>query len=106
MNRTILDWLLEEQNPEVRLRTLKEYMKLPDDDEKVVECKRLLIQSKVYERALKKLRKEKPWYQLRNSRPASLSFAALLCSADFRLVFASRTAHWADTQLRPSTMRM
>lgn len=45
MNRTILDWLLEEQNPEVRLRTLKEYMKLPDDDEKVVECKRLLIQS-------------------------------------------------------------
>lgn len=61
MNRTILDWLLEEQNPEVRFRTLKEYMKLPDDDEKVVECKRLLIQSKVYERALKKLRKEKPW---------------------------------------------
>ena len=61
MNRTILDWLLEEQNPEVRLRTLKEYMKLPDDNEKVVECKRLLIQSKVYERALKKLRKEKPW---------------------------------------------
>lgn len=45
MNRTILDWLLEEQNPEVRLRKLKEYMKLPDDDEKVVECKRLLIQS-------------------------------------------------------------
>ncbi len=36
--------------------------------------------------------------QLRNSRPASLSFAALLCSADFRLVFASRTAHWADTR--------
>lgn len=61
MNRTILDWLLEEQNPEVRFRTLKEYMKLPDDNEKVVECKRLLIQSKVYERALKKLRKEKPW---------------------------------------------
>ena len=61
MDRTILDWLLEEQNPEVRLRTLKEYMKLPDDDEKVIECKRLLLQSKVYERALKKLRKEKPW---------------------------------------------
>lgn len=43
--------------------------------------------------------------QLRNSRPTSLSFAALLCSADFRLVFASRTAHWADTRLRPSAMR-
>ena len=61
MDRTILDWLLEEQNPEVRLRTLKEYIKLPDEDEKVIECTRLLLQSKTYERALKKLRKDKPW---------------------------------------------
>jgi len=61
MDRLILDWLLEEETPEVRLRTLKEYMKLPDDDEKVIGCKRLLLQSKVYERALKKLRKDKPW---------------------------------------------
>ena len=61
MDQSTLEWLLEEQNPEVRLRTLKEYMKLPDDDEKVIECKRLLLQSKTYERALKKLRKDKPW---------------------------------------------
>ena len=61
MDRTILEWLLEEETPEVRLRTLKEYMKLPDDDEKVIECRRLLLQSKVYERALKKLRTDKPW---------------------------------------------
>ena len=61
MDRSILDWLLEKQNPEVRLRTLKEYMKLPDDDEKVIECRRLLLQGKVYERALKRLRKDKPW---------------------------------------------
>ena len=61
MDRSILDWLLNEQNPEVRLRTLKEYMKLPDDDEKVIECRRLLLQGKVYERALKRLRKDKPW---------------------------------------------
>ena len=61
MDRSILDWLLEEETPEVRLRTLKEYMKLPDDDEKVSECKNRLLQSKVYERALKKLRKDKPW---------------------------------------------
>ncbi len=60
-DRTVLDWLLEEQNPEVRLRTLKEAMKLPDDDEQVTGCKRLLLQSKVYERALKKLRTDKPW---------------------------------------------
>ena len=61
MDRSILEWLLEEDTPEVRLRTLKEYLKLPDDDEKVIECKRLLLQSKTYERALKKLRSEKPW---------------------------------------------
>lgn len=61
MNQSILDWLLEEETPEVRLRTLKEYMKLPDDDKKVVECKRRLLQSKTCERALKKIRKDKPW---------------------------------------------
>ena len=61
MDQSILDWLLEEETPEVRLRTLKEYMKLPDDDEKVIGCKSLLLQNKVYERALKKLRKDKPW---------------------------------------------
>ena len=61
MDRTILEWLLEEETPEVRLRTLKEYMKLPDDDEKVIECRKVLLQNKIYERALKKLRKEKPW---------------------------------------------
>ena len=27
MNQSILDWLLEEDTPEIRLRTLKEYMK-------------------------------------------------------------------------------
>ncbi|MCR5086046.1 MAG: hypothetical protein K6B39_01490, partial [Lachnospiraceae bacterium] len=61
MDQTILNWLLEEQTPEVRLRTLKEYLKLPDDDEEVINCKRLLLQSKVYARGLKKLKKDKPW---------------------------------------------
>lgn len=61
MDHSILAWLLEEENPEVRLRTLKESMKLPDDDESVMECKRLLLQSKIYERGLKKLRTDKPW---------------------------------------------
>ena len=61
MDQSILDWLLEEETPEVRLRTLKEYMKLPDDDEKVIECKKRLLESKTYERVLKKLRKDKPW---------------------------------------------
>ena len=61
MERSIQEWLLEEGTPEVRLRTLKEYEKLPDDDARVVECKKLLLQSKVYERGLKKLRSDKPW---------------------------------------------
>ena len=61
MDRMILEWLLEEETPEVRLRTLKEYEKRPEDDEQVAECKKLLLQSKVYERGLKKLRADKPW---------------------------------------------
>ena len=58
---TVLEWLLEDANPEVKLRTLKEYEKLPEDDERVVACKKELLQSKVYERGLKKLKKDKPW---------------------------------------------
>ena len=61
MDHSILEWLLEEETPEVRLRTLKEYEKLPEDDEKVIECKKLLMQNKVYERGLKKIRTDKPW---------------------------------------------
>ena len=61
MDPSILTWLLEEENPEVQLRTLKEYEKLPDNDERIVACKKRLLQSKIYERGLKKLRTDKPW---------------------------------------------
>lgn len=61
MENSILEWLLGEDTPEVRLRTLKEYEKLPDDDERVKECKQKLLKSKTYERGLKKLRTDKPW---------------------------------------------
>ena len=61
MDRSILEWLLEESAPEVRLRTLKEYEKLPESDKKITACKEALLQSKVYERGLKKLRTDKPW---------------------------------------------
>ena len=61
MDRSILEWLLEDGTPEVRLRTLKEYEKLPDGDESVEACKKQLLQSKTYERGLKKLRTDKPW---------------------------------------------
>ena len=61
MNENILEWLLADDTPEVRLRTLKEYQKLSDDNPKVIECKSILLQSKVYERGLKKLKKDKLW---------------------------------------------
>ena len=61
MDKAILEWLLEEENPEVRLRTLKECVKLSEDDEQVIDCKKMLLQSKIYERGLKKLRTDKPW---------------------------------------------
>ena len=61
MDQNVLNWLLEEENPEVRLRTLKDYQKLSEDNEIVVSCKEVLLQSKIYERGLKKLRKEKNW---------------------------------------------
>lgn len=61
MDENILEWLLSDDTPEVRLRTLKEYQKLSDDNPKVIECKSKLLQSKIYERGLKKLKKDKPW---------------------------------------------
>ena len=61
MDENILEWLLSDDTLEVRLRTLKEYQKLSDDDPKVIECKSKLLQSKIYERGLKKLKKDKPW---------------------------------------------
>ena len=66
MNDSILNWLLEDTNPEVKLRTLKEALKLPDTDAKVIECKKQLLQSKTYERALNRLHKTK--YFLPNRR--------------------------------------
>ena len=61
MEQSVLEWLTENDNPEVKLRTLKEYKKFSDNDEEVVACKQELLQSKVYERGLKKLKKDKPW---------------------------------------------
>ena len=61
MDRSILTWLLEEDTPEVRLRTLKEYEHCPEEDERVTDCKTRLLQSRTYERGLRKLRTDKPW---------------------------------------------
>ena len=61
MDKSVLDWLLEKKDPEVRLRTLKEYEHDSDKDETVIVCKKELLGSKVYERGLKKLKSDKPW---------------------------------------------
>ena len=61
MKDEILNWLLEDSNPEVKLRTLKEYLGQGDDDLRVINTKEVLLQSKVYARALKKLKVDKPW---------------------------------------------
>ena len=61
MDKSVFEWLLEETNPEVRLRTLIEYERLPEDSESVIACKNILLQNKVYERGIKKLKKDKPW---------------------------------------------
>ena len=61
MDQSVLNWLLEEKNPEVRLRALKEYENYPDNDEKVIACKKELLSSKVYERGLIRIKKDKQW---------------------------------------------
>ena len=61
MEDSILNWLLEDENPEVKLRTLKEALHLSDSDEKVIECKKQLLESKTYARALNRLGKPKNW---------------------------------------------
>ena len=61
MERSIPEWLPEEETSEVRLRTLKECEKLPEDDAGSLSAKKLLPQIKAYERGLKKLQSEKPW---------------------------------------------
>ncbi len=61
MEQSVFEWLTENDNPEVKLRILKEYKKLSDNNEEVIACKQELLQSKVYERGLKKLKKDKPW---------------------------------------------
>ena len=52
MDENVLNQLLEDSNPEVKLRTQKEYLNLSDDSPEVIETKNMLLQSKVYERAL------------------------------------------------------
>lgn len=57
MTDEILNWLLEDSNPEVKLRTMKEYLGLSDDNNRVIQAKEELLNSKIYARTLNKLKK-------------------------------------------------
>lgn len=43
MEKLICEWLLEEKNPEVKLRTLKEYLKYDDKHPEVIRSRENLI---------------------------------------------------------------
>ena len=61
MEKQICEWLLTDENPEVKLRTLKEYLKYDDKHPEVIKAKENLINSNVYERIIKKLHSDKKW---------------------------------------------
>lgn len=61
MDKQICEWLLEDENPEVKLRTLKEYLKYDDKHPEVLRSRENLIKSKVYLSILKKLHSDKKW---------------------------------------------
>lgn len=60
MNKQIKEWLLEEKNPEVRLRALKEGL-MHNDDIDVISTKESLKNSRIYKSVIKKLHSDKKW---------------------------------------------
>ena len=61
MDKQIRDWLLEESNPEMRLRVLKEGFGYEDDNIEVISTKESLKASKIYASVSKKLHSDKKW---------------------------------------------
>lgn len=57
----IIDWLLEETNPEVKLRTLKEYYEFDDEHEEVKKAKYEIMNSPLFKLAIEKLKGDKKW---------------------------------------------
>ncbi len=57
----IIEWLLEEENPEVRYRTLTEYLKYPKESEEVRQAKAALFMAPVFKNAMNLLKEEKIW---------------------------------------------
>lgn len=71
----IINWLLEDENPEVKLRTLREYYGYDKDHPEVLEAKENLINSPMYNHAMELLQGEKKWGK----------YDALICFAEWGL---------------------
>ncbi len=59
--KQVIDWLLENENPEVKLRTLKEWYGYDSKHPEVIEVTRQLLQSPIYNEAMDKLKGDKKW---------------------------------------------
>jgi hypothetical protein len=57
----IIQWLLEDTNPEVKLRTLKEYMGYGDEHIEVVRAKEQLLVSSIFVKAMDNLISQNKW---------------------------------------------
>ena len=52
---------MADENPEVKLRTLKEYLRFDDKHPEVIRARENLLKSKIYARTIKKLHSDKKW---------------------------------------------
>ena len=63
VKRDVIQWLLEEDNPSVRYRTLKEIMDYSDDTPKIVQAKSAILQSHPVQTLLEKMHPGGYWLQ-------------------------------------------
>jgi hypothetical protein len=61
--RDVITWLLEENDPSVRYRTLKEILKYNDDDPEVIQAKSAILQTHPVQSLLEKMHPEGFWLQ-------------------------------------------
>lgn len=105
-DKSVLNWLLEEDNPSVQYFTLKEILELPDDDPQVMQAKSAIMQNGVVPKILGRQKPEGHWgnpedYYVRSKYKGTVWSFILLAElgADGR---DERITHAADFLLRIS----
>jgi hypothetical protein len=73
----VLDWLLEEENPSVRWRTLTELVCAPPDDPAVITARRAILDSRPVQKIFAKMHPDGYW--LHRGQGAGLGYA--MCSS-------------------------